>query len=49
MSAHQDSMMSSEAKEPEWAERHRRAIVQDAVQNRGDAECILGMLFKHSA
>ena len=48
MSAHQDSMMCSEAKEPEWAERHCKAIVQDAVQKGGDAGFILGILFKHS-
>lgn len=49
MSAHQDSVMSSEAKEPAWAERHCRAIVQGAVQKGGDAGFILGILFKHSA
>lgn len=41
--------MSSEAKEPEWAERDPRAMVQDAVQEGGDVGFILEILFKHPA
>jgi len=48
MSAHQDSVMTSEVKEPQWAERHCRAIAQDAVWKGGDAGFVPGILFKHS-